>query len=746
MTSFTFDLDGLCGTCCEPAFLKQIQMPRDQRYNFTIKKCKFFHQKKKLVVEIVEEDERLENAVHCYLTHALRDSVYSISKPQTSVFYRWIYAALGLVTGSIVLILSATTTLTFPLNIVLALCTGVLTLVLGLDSIKKAKTDLSTWQPGVDTLFVLSASTAFLFSTASLFWPHLPMMFDLGLFLFGFRHLGTALKETFNAQMNEQPSYVELVAKRRYARINPENSRKEQIAYEDLKQGDSIEIQVGEYIPLDGQLLSISGSAETYAFDLSLINGTTLAKTYRPSEKVLAGMKALTACRLLVEGRNSYLVRLDEAVFQAALTSTQWHLSTEPFLRQVVPVMLLAAAMTALALACFFPPMLALHLGMAVLVSVCPCTLGLISPIAMEFARARAREQGIRVLDSAALERLAAADTLVFDLHQTLTQGKMSVNIRPIAEEDAETVHSWISSLEKNAKHFIGKAIHRQAKKLCRDDLDCSDWVEEARGVRAKIADKELYLGDHLFIKEHLGIENQPGLIYLFDKEHHIYAQIQIRDALRPDAKLTLKHSPKFGFSSRQLATGADFITAKTYANQLNIQDVDVHAGLSAFEGQQSKVQLINSLQKQGRNVLMVGDGMNDSLAMQAANVAILMVYADAELGIQPHSPTLRISEQAGLLALLKAKEIAMQAMASIHQNFYLSLFCNLLALALPPLAWFGFGLILHPALGAAFMVLQIALVFANAYRWSLKPLQSSAIALDDDESVSEFNLMSFEK
>ena len=841
MTRFVFDVTGTCGPCCKANIETWIDVDETMGRGFTINHVTLSPNYKKLIVHIAEDDRKLEANVQNYLVNALKDSgVYAITQKQIStvllppptplhIFWRWLYAGLGLVTGVFLLILSLEAdTLSAPITFVIAVSSVILTWVLGIESLRKAKTDFYQLKPGMDSLFALSTLTALGVSIAALFIPGLPTMFDVGLLIFGFRHLGIAIKDTMNTTLATQAHYQRLVSDKAFKKSVGRGYKN--VTYKTLQPGDILHLSVGDMIPMDGWLLPPPPESTwgDYELDVSIPQGTTHPKRCARDAPVLAGMIVNPAClmrvgfgkrivfgvpqqpgdffeqlhvyedeaQIKVTGysdkdstqvtltlssqdltdvhghdytatllgamrhnsshhlawaarqqlhrglaqraeelgliqTSSFLQKVDEESAEAALTSTPLQDRSEEILQTFVPWMIAIAIGTGLVLSCFFSAMIAVQCAITILVSACPCTFGLIIPLVMEFARNRAQTEGIMINDSAAIELLHEVDTLVCDLHKTLTLGEVVVAIDP---PNSQEINTYLALLERGSSHFVGKAIYAKIRgdQCLETAAFACDVCEETTydtGVSARINGERYYLGNCKLMAR-FGVDLLPGAVYLIKEgDSKPLATIKVYDPLRPDAELAINASAAFGFKQKKVATGTDHVIASLYQHELQLNPADMHSELSGSSDQfkATKLGLIKQLQIQKHRVLMVGDGINDTSALRAAEVSMVMSYPEGQDSFQPKAH-IRILHGRGVMSILKAKEIADSAIFSVYQNIWLSLIYNLVAVSLSSVLLLGFGIVLHPGVGAALMVLQICLIMANAYRLSQQPLRSAQI------------------
>jgi P-type Cu2+ transporter len=649
---------------------------------------------------------------------------------------RWVKGFLGLGSGAVLMALMLLgVSISMPVMAVLAALSTVATVALGAEFYSNAWTVFNrSRELNMNTLFAISTLTVLTVSIASFFVPGLPMLFDAGLMIFGFRHIGIAIESSI------KQSVVSNIRFQDYApntvRLVKENATTVSLL-KDVSIGDYIEIRAGEVIPLDGE-------CET---DACMIYDTieTGSRIPRPSsirEPLLAGMFLAADAKPLImkvtkRPEDSYLARFDEQIHVAnqkqALQTT-----AKTILQYFIPGVLLLSLTSLAVMSIFFTPALAIQSAIAVLVSACPCTLGMILPLALKIGMTKSLNHGVQFKSSKAIEEVGEmagkVNEVVFDLHGTLTEGKPSVEcLKPIeGVEHLNQVMAVIYALEKHSSHPVAKSIctyvtskipeENQLKPL---DLKRVDTSNPA-GVIAFTDDGSYAIGSRKLMMQR-GIELPAAETNLavgcsrvyVAKGNRCIATLIMKDSLRNDAKDVVHALFKQG-KNVSICTGADEVTANAYAKELEIKDV--YAGAS---NDKTKLSHIQSLKKKGAYIAMIGDGPNDAPALAAADIGIAVKTGDDVGHAVSQEQAAAVIEDGSLKPVLAALEVSQQTVANIKQNLLLSFAYNLTTMGLAGGVLAAFGFAINPAFGAGFMILQSSMVMMNAYRFKQQNVES---------------------
>lgn len=642
----------------------------------------------------------------------------------------WFLGALGCITGlSLMFVLLTTGVLPLAAMIVLGSLSSALTLALGARSyydawIKWSKAGALT----MDTLFAISTLSVIAVSIASFFIPWLPMMFEVGLLIYGFKHIGVAIQDTIKEKISSA-KFQDRAPKA--ARIVLDNTIKIK-KLDHVQPDDIILVNPGEIIPLDG-----SCEEECRIYN-TIISGAILPRRYRLGEKVLAGMRLAenaTPLKIRVSKTRdqSYLAHLDTGIAKSILEKAPIELKTNQYLTYFIPTVIGIALISGIIIGIFFPPALAIQCALSVLVSACPCTLGLITPLAVITGMNKAAEKGVQFKNSTLLEQAEQIDVVVLDLHGTVTKGIPAVDHFKVLEHaklSADDFLNLASALEKKSTHPIGKAIYSFAKPKRSQIFAVKPDDSHHAGRLGKINDQKYLIGSKTLMQKegisttsleqelHLGAGDN---VVFFARENTLIGYFIITDPLRDDAIPTIQALTEMGIEIH-LCTGADEETANRYAKVLGI--TTVHAGCVATsleEGDKSKPAYIESLKKKGLKVAMVGDAANDAQAIVASNFGIAIVSQNSDEKTQQEAGA--IVHSGTLLPLASAFAISKQTVTNIKQNLLMSLGYNLTAVLIAGGLLVAIGLTLNPGVGVALMAVQACIILLNVYRFKHQSL-----------------------
>ncbi|MCC5792120.1 MAG: cation-translocating P-type ATPase [Legionellaceae bacterium] len=678
-----------------------------------------------------------------YSSDALQPSPHSPRHKTTSLLQsHWLLAALGLLSGSLILVLSLTgIPLSFTALLALTAVAIPLSLYLSAPSFYHA---WKNWHHQkiltMDSLFALSNIVILSVSLASLFFPGLPMMLEASLLIFGFRHLGKGIEERLISRST---------GTRRFQDRLPERCRKIlgdadfMVKTAHLSKDDIITVQGGEIIPCDSVLLS----PEAKIID-TLVSGLTDPKKFALNDALLSGMKLAPGqetIRLLVTApaNESNLAKMDADLIATQNAKAPMEKLTGELLQYFIPAVLLIAFVSGVGFAFAFPLALAIKCAAAVLVSACPCTLGLIVPLAMKVGIKKSKEHGVHFKNPEALETASSIDTIVFDLNGSLTMGKPSVHRFNLIQRDFDkrTCLAIVAQMEQKSEHPLGKALARFCQSDTKDTVpvEMQEHQKIPGGVSARIRSQRYFLGNARCMADN-GIDlpedsehtAPPGEQRLYLAQgRQLIAVFYAWDCLRAQAKITVQQLQKASYAVH-ICTGADAQTTAGYAKLLGIPESCIKTNCVALKNEpheHTKSDYIAQLQAQGAKVAMIGDAGNDSLALKKSDLGIAMQSDSSDEMTKENAHVLMTKETC--LPLLHCFSIARQSMRNIKENLLFSLLYNCSSLLLSGGLLVTLGLSMNPAVGAALMVLQMSLILLNVYRFAHRKNQYSALERD---------------
>lgn len=460
--------------------------------------------------------------------------------------------------------------------------------------------------------------------------------------------------------------------------------------------GMTILVPAGSRVPVDG--LVIEGAS---AIDLSLVTGESLPEAVAPGGKLLAGtlnLDAPLAMKATAIGEASFLgqvIRLMETAEQGRARYTR---IADRAARLYAPAVHLTALLTAigwlLAGAGIYQ---ALVTAIAVLIITCPCALGLAVPAVQVRAASVLMRRGLLVKDGSALERLAQCDTVVLDKTGTLTLGRpVPAGRLPLCSADI----ALAAGLAANSSHPLSRALLAAARAEGVTPAALENIREHpGLGLEGQLDGTAIRLGR----PDWVGADTPADASLLslaFQRGDATATLIPFEDPLRPDARAAIARLKANGLDVRILSGDRDSAVAHV-ASLL---------GISLWAGRQTpgdKLAAIQALARDGKKVLVVGDGLNDA-PMLAAGHASLAPASASDVG-QTAADMLFLSDS--LLAVPRALETAQRADTQVRQNFIAAIGYNILAV---PIAIAGLA---TPLIAAVAMSLSSIIVVANALR-----------------------------
>jgi len=488
--------------------------------------------------------------------------------------------------------------------------------------------------------------------------------------------------------------------------------------------GDVVVVRPGERLPVDGMVIGGHG-----AVDESLLTGESLPVTKGPGDRVTGGSingGGLLRIETTAVGDQSTLSRIIALVEGA-------HFKKAPVQRLVDRVSgIFVPVVVAIALATFLGGWLltghfaaGLIAAVSVLVIACPCSLGLATPTALMVGTGVAARAGILIRDAEALERAHRLDTVVLDKTGTVTEGRPGVTeVLPSGISEGELLR-LAAAVQAGSEHPLARAILARASELGAAGAESparlllEDFQSHAgMGVTARVGGRPIVIGNRRLMRaQGVGIEGGESQaarlegqgrtvmwVAALDPQPRWLGLIGVSDPIKPEAAAAVRHLAAIGIET-VLLTGDNERTAAAVAAQLGIRRV--LAGVLPEE----KAAEVRRLQAEGRQVGMVGDGVNDAPALAAADVGFAM-GTGTDIAMQTAGVTLMRGDPR---LLGDAISVSRATYRKIRQGLFWAFIYNVIGL---PAAAFGF---LSPVIAGAAMALSSVSVVSNALllrRW----------------------------
>lgn len=486
------------------------------------------------------------------------------------------------------------------------------------------------------------------------------------------------------------------------------------IPAEEILTGDVVLLKPGERVPVDGVVLE--GSS---AVDQSALTGESIPVTKDEGKSVMSASVNMTGflkIRATRVGQDTTLARIVALVEEASSSKAPISKLADKVSGIFVPVVMAIAVVAGAAwLLAGRSVEDALNACISVLVISCPCALGLATPVAIMVSTGRCAQMGILIKSAEALELLHAADTVVLDKTGTITVGKPSVT--DVVECAPERLLPVAAALEKKSGHPLADAVVRYAADA--EPAEVSAFTDvTGKGIRGIIDGRTCYGGSGAYMEE-LGVDvsavreqaqrfAEDGKTPLFFAcETELLGVIAAADTVKETSATAIRRMKADGCEVIML-TGDNETTANAVRRKLDLDRV------IADVLPQDKERVVRELQAEGRKVIMVGDGINDSPALARADIGIA-IGSGADIAVEEADVVLMKSD---LNDVPTAIECSRQTMRNIKQNLFWAFFYNTLGIPLAAGALYPvWGITLNPMIGAAAMSLSSLFVVTNALR-----------------------------
>jgi P-type Cu+ transporter len=578
----------------------------------------------------------------------------------------------------------------------------------------------------MNTLIAIGTAAAFIYSVVATFAPALfhsggvaaDVYYEAVILIIALVMLGRAMEARAKRQTSR--------ALRDMAGLQPASARVRrdgadvEIPIARVKSGDIVLVRPGERFPVDGLVRTGSG-----AVDESMLTGESLPVEKRAGDNVIGATINRTGAfevQATALGAASVLAQIVRLMREAQGSQAPIQRLADRISAVFVPTVIAIAVLTFVAwLVLPAEPSLvrALTCAVAVLIIACPCAMGLAVPTAVMVASGRGAALGVLIKGGEPLERLASIDTVVLDKTGTLTVGQPRVE--DVAYEsgvDSISTLGWIAAVERRSEHPLAEAIVAFA-----GPANSSAAIDEfeataGKGVRARVDGTSVVIGTETLLREE-GADIDPlrsaverwardgRTPVLAARDGRVVAAFAIADTPRLNAAAVVSALKALGLRVDML-TGDRRLTAESIARAVGIDEVIAEV---LPEG---KVAAIKDLQRKGRKVAMVGDGLNDAPALAQADVGIAMA-SGTDIAAEAADVTLMRSD---LGALVSAIQLARKTMSIMKQNLFWAFVYNVVGIPVAAgVLYPAFGLLLNPIIASAAMAFSSVSVVMNSLR-----------------------------
>ena len=577
----------------------------------------------------------------------------------------------------------------------------------------------------MDTLVALSTSIAFLFSLFNTLYPR--FWYEQGLEPHVYYEAATVIIAfvLVGKLMEEKAKGKTSMAIRKLMGLQPKTARilrdgkEEDILISELKKGDKVSVRPGERVPVDGLIVE----GDTF-IDESMISGEPIPVGKKLNDKVLAGTINQNGAFVMSAekvGRETVLAQIIRMVQEAQGSKAPVQRIVDKVTAVFVPTVLAIAILT------FIVWMIvggvddfsyAMLSAVSVLVIACPCALGLATPTALMVGIGKGAEAHILIKDAVALEQMRKVDTVVLDKTGTVTEGRPTVT-GWLHDAGWVNEHKGILyAAELKSEHPLALAIVEELKKDGNKPAIIDSFESRTgRCIVVTRGGKTYWAGSHRLLND-FGAKvsdllksmveeyerSGKSLVY-FGEESTLLAVIVISDKVKPTSIQAVKQMQAEG-KYVVLLTGDGHLTAQNVAGEINANRFIAEALPD------DKENVIKELQREGRLVAMVGDGINDSQALARADVSIAMGKG-TDIAMDVAMVTLMTSD---LLLLPKAFKLSRKTVRLIHQNLFWAFIYNLIGIPIAAGILFPmYGILLNPMIASAAMACSSVSVVLNS-------------------------------
>ncbi len=599
----------------------------------------------------------------------------------------------------------------------------------------------------MDTLVALSTSIALFFSLFNTIFPKFwisrdmePVLFyEAAVMIISFVLLGKLMEE--RAKANTSSAIKKLIALQpKEATVQDEKTGNYvQVAISELKKSALVLVRPGEKIPVDGVVVN----GESWV-DESMVSGEPVPVLKRDGSKVLSGTINTNGSFLFRAervGSETLLSRIIAMVREAQGSKAPVQRLADKIASYFVPAVVGISVLTFLlwitigGSGYFFKALLS---SLSVLVIACPCALGLATPTALMVGIGKGAKKHILIKDAAALEQMCKVNAVVLDKTGTLTEGKpvateWSWNDEIVTTSDCGTQEQLAllaGVLERHSEHPVARAITEYVEKNygAKSEIELTKINTTAGiGISAKYNDKLYWAGNLKIVKDQFSekipswlselerereaMKNQGKSVVYFGCDQNLLAIISVADKVKESSVEAVRELKSRGVEVYML----------TGDNQENASLVASALGIDNFKSDtlpSDKEEFVVSLQKEGKVVAMVGDGINDAQALARADVSIAMGKG-TDIAMDVAMMTLITSD---LRLLPEAFDLSVSTVRHIKQNLFWAFIYNLIGIPIAagilyPLT----GTLLNPMYAAAAMAFSSISVVLNSLRlnWS---------------------------
>jgi Cu2+-exporting ATPase len=461
----------------------------------------------------------------------------------------------------------------------------------------------------------------------------------------------------------------------------------ETISTSELKVGDIVLVKPGSKVPADGKI--IDGKSD---LNESIITGESKPVSKQQGDEVIAGSingDGSLKVEIVKIGEATFLAGVMRLVADAQASKSRLQMLSDRAALWLTVIAIIAGGTTFGAwIFVGAGIVIAVERLVAVLVITCPHALGLAIPLVASISTTKAAQNGLLIRNRLALESARTIDTILFDKTGTLTEAKFKVT-----KSTSDEALALAASVNTHSEHPIAKAMVDEAKSRNLQLQEVNNFQRvPGKGAEGNIEGKRIFVG------------TKGGDDIVVERDGQVIGTISVADAVRPESKEAIAHLKESGIKVAMI-TGDSEETAKRVASELGLDEY------FARVLPEDKVKKVRELQSRGQKVAMVGDGVNDAPALTQADLGIA-IGAGTNVAIESAGIILVRNDPRDIVKIVNLSRLTYRKMI---QNLFWATGYNVIALPLAAGVFAYKGIILQPALAAAFMSVSTVIVALNA-------------------------------
>ena len=484
--------------------------------------------------------------------------------------------------------------------------------------------------------------------------------------------------------------------------IIKDDEKEKSINIHDVKEGDIIIIKPGMNIPVDG--IIISGES---LIDKQSITGEAIPEAVSKNSEVISGSRNLNGSfeYLATKTYNeSTIAKIIELVEEASNSKAPIQALADKISFYFVPTVIGISLISFLIFILVSGDIsLALSIGISVLVISCPCALGLATPVAIMVGTGVGASNGILIKSATALEIAHRVDTVILDKTGTLTDGMMEIVSSHNIDYQGDIIQI-AKSLEAKSNHFLAQAFMKKPEEV----LEVNSFEElPGKGIKGFIGGNLYELGNKKLVDVNIDIEKDGKTQIYLAENKKLIGVFNIGDCLRPDSKKAIDILKRMNIKT-VMATGDNKESSSLVNNVLGLDEC--YSELLPID----KNDLISKYQEEGHTVMMVGDGINDSVALTKASVGVSIKQGN---DIAIDSADIILTHNS-ILDVVNAIRLSKKVFRNIKMNLFWAFFYNIIGIPIAAgVLYYPFGIKLNPMIGSIAMSLSSICVVLNALR-----------------------------